>query len=184
MSSNNKNSNQSSPSQKGIFLDRRARRKIALATLAFLTIILVFAAMQPIFSPFSTNPKYSELGILGTNMTVGSYPRNVLQNQAFTLYGYLVNQEGSVRYYNVLVKLGNQSTQISNSTSSSAPLIAQYYYSLDNNRTYIFPMDLSISQTGNNQRLIFELWSYHRSSSGWAFSYTGVWDQIWLNVTA
>jgi uncharacterized membrane protein len=177
-----RNSDKSSVPQKGIFLDRNAKRKIALATLVLLTIILVFAALQPIYLPFSNTQKYSELGILGPNQTISGYPTSVLQNQSFTLYGYLVNQKGTAQYYNILVKIGNQSTQISNSTSANAPVIAQYYSSLNNNQTYVFPMNLSINQSGTNERLIFELWSYKISSSGGSFVYTGVWDQIWLNV--
>jgi uncharacterized membrane protein len=182
---NNKSKGQSAPSEKGVYLDRSAKRKIALATLILLTIILVFAALQPVFFSISYTQKYSELGILGPNLTVGNYPTSILQNQSFTLYGYLVNQKGTAQYYNVLVKIGNQSTQISNSTYSNAPVIAQYYSTLDNNQTYIFPMNLSIGQTGANERLIFELWSYKTSSSGGAgiFVYTGVWDQIWLSVS-
>jgi uncharacterized membrane protein len=176
--------NKSSTTQKGIFLDKSAKRKIALGTLVFLTIVLVFASLQPIVFPLSNTQKSSELGILGPNRTIGNYPTSLLQNQSFTLYGYLVNQEGTAQYYNILVKLGNQSTQISNSTYADAPVIAQYYSSLNNNQTYIFPMNLSVNQIGTNERLIFELWTFHISSSGGFFVYSGVWDQIWLNVTA
>jgi uncharacterized membrane protein len=178
-------SDKSSQSSKGIFLDKSAKRRIALGTLVFLTIVLVFASLQPIVLPLSHTQKYSELGILGPTLTLGNYPTRVLQNHSFTLYGYLVNQEGVAKYYNVLVKLGNQSTQISNSTSADAPVIAQYYSALSNSQNpYVFPMNLSINQAGTNERLIFELWSYKVSKSGDNFTYTGDWDQIWLNVTA
>jgi uncharacterized membrane protein len=182
----NKNSSKEEQQQyqKGIYLNKGTKRKIALATLVFLAIILVFAALEPVFFPFSNTQKYSELGILGPNLTLGDYPTSVVQNQPFKLYGYLVNLKGTAQYYDVLVKLGNQSTLVSNSTSANAPIISQYYFVLSNNQTYTFPMNLSISQTGTNERLIFELWSYKISNLGNAsFVYTGAWDQIWLSVS-
>jgi uncharacterized membrane protein len=178
------NDESSTASQKGVYLDRSAKRRIALGILIFLSILLVFAALQPIFFPLSNNQKYSELGLLGPDLKIGGYPTNVFVNQQFTLYGYLVNQEGAAQYYNILVKLGNQSTQISNTTYATAPVISQYYASLNNNQSTIVPMTLSITQTGTNERLIFELWTYHVSGSGGSFVYSGVWDRISLNVTA
>jgi uncharacterized membrane protein len=168
--------------QKGIFLDRSAKKKILLATLVLLTIILVFAALQPIVFLFTNTQANSQLGILGPNKTISGYPTNIVANQSFLLYGYLVNQEGNARYYNILVKLGNQDTPVSNTTYANAPVITEYYHALDNNQTYVFPMNLTISQTGIQERLIFELWIYEPSSSSW--SYTGVFDQLWLNVAS
>jgi uncharacterized membrane protein len=191
--SRNNNSDQDDRSkrqqeQRGVFIDRRAKKKIALAALVLLAIILMFASLQPFFLPLSNTQKYSELGLLGSDCTVGKYPTSIIQNETFTLCGYLVNQMGTAQYYQVLVKLGNQSTVVSNSTypnaiPANAPVIAQYYSTLSNNQTYLFPMNLAISQIGRNEQVIFELWSYKISSSGnGSFVYTGIWDRIWLSV--
>lgn len=168
-----------------MYFNRKSRRNVGLAILVFMTIVLLFAALEPVFYPLSNGQRYSDLGVLGESHTVGNYPTSVAANQPFTLYGYISNSEGTVQHYNVLVKLGNQSTIVSNSTSAAAPVIASYYAVLDENQSTTFPMQLSLGQSGLHERLIFELWSYHHSSSsGWASVYTGDWDQIWLNVTA
>jgi len=41
---------------------------------------------------------------------------------------------------------------------------------------------LSVNRSGTNTRIIFELWSYNVPNSG--FEYTGLWNQILLNVTS
>lgn len=170
-------------SSKGIYLGRSGKRNVALGILVLVTILIVFATLEPIFYPFSNNQRYSDLGILGPNQTIGDYPTSVVANQSFPLSAYLFNAEGSAQYYNILVKIGNQSTLISNSTSANVPVIASYYAVVDTNQSTILPLQLSITHPGIRERLIFELWAFEHSSSGFTPTYTGVWDAIWLNVT-
>ena len=82
----------------------------------------------------------------------------------------------------MLIKLGNQTTPVSNATSAAAPVIASYSRVLDNNQSWTFPINLSINETGTNLKIIFELWSYNVTSS--TFDYTGLWNQLYVNVTS
>ncbi len=148
--------------------------------LALITILAVFVALQPVIA--SNNERFSELGVLGPNQAIGGYPTNVTLGQQISLYGYIGNHEGTIAYYDMLVKLGNNSTQVSNSTSASAPILASFLHILGDNQSWTFPVDLSINQTGTNQRLIFELWTFNETTS--SFSYTGLWNRLWINVTA
>src|SRR5487761_998092 len=156
-----------------------ANRDTASIVLVVVTILAVFAVIQPLIP--SNSQKFSELGVLGPNQTISGYPTRVTVGQQISLYGYGGTHLGEPSYYQVLVKLGNQSTLISNSTSASAPELAGYYQALANNQSWIFPINLTLNKSGTNQRIIFELWMYNDTTS--SFTYTGLWNQIWINVT-
>jgi uncharacterized membrane protein len=154
-------------------------RETATLALAVVTILAVFAAVSPLL-PRSGEP-FSELGILGPSQKIGGYPSTAAVGQQFLLYTYVGNHEGRVSYYQVMVKAGNQSTVISNSTSASAPLLLTRYLVLSDNSSTTFPVTLSMPQAGLNRRLIFELWMFNSTTS--QFSYTGLWNQLFINVT-
>ncbi|SRR6266581_2545449 len=154
-------------------------RQLRIVTLALVVIVISVVAIRPLLPVVSEN--FSELGILGPNKTIGDYPRVVAANQSFLLYGLIGNHEGIVQNYQMLVKLGNQTTEVSNTTFANAQLLATYWRILGNGETWLFPMNLTIANAGINLRLIFELWSYDPSAS--SFAYKGLWNQVWLNVT-
>jgi uncharacterized membrane protein len=155
-------------------------RETSTILLFLVALLLVFAAAQPLLP--STTQRFSELGILGPNQTIGSYPTNVTTGHSFLLYGFIGNHEGQTTYYEFQVKLGNQSTQISNITSASLPVIFEYSRILADNQSFVFPINLTLGSVGMNQRLIFELWDYNSTQQG--FGYTGLWNQLWMNVTS
>ena len=155
-------------------------KETATVALALVTILGVFVAIQPIIP--TNNERFSELGVLGPNQTIANYPTTLKIGQNFSLYGYIGNHEGLVSDYQLLIKLGNQSTIVTNSTSSTAPLLASYYHILDDNQSVTFPINLSLNKTGTNLKIIFELWSYNTTSS--SFQYTGLWNQLYVNVTS
>jgi uncharacterized membrane protein len=156
-------------------------RETSVIVLAIITILCVFVAVQPII-PYSSE-HYSSLGILGPQQKIANYPTNLTRGESFVLYAFVQNHEGKVEYYQLLVKLGNSTTQVSNSTASNAPVIASYSYVLNNGQNTTFPMNLSIDQAGINLRLIFELWTYDTSSSSFVFLQIQP-DQLFVNVTS
>ena len=155
-------------------------KETASVALVLVTVLAVFAAVQPIL-PTNSQP-FSELGILGPTQTIGGYPTSVGAGSPFLVYGYIGNHEGVSSYYQFLVKVGNQTTQISNSTYAQAPVIFTYSRILENNQSTTFPLTLALTSQGTNVRLIFELWSYDVTSS--SYVYTGLWNQLLLNVTS
>ncbi len=155
-------------------------KETASIALALVTVLAVFASIQPIL-PANSEP-FSELGVLGPNRAIGGYPTSVAAGQPFLLYGYIGNHEGSSSYYQFLVKVGNQTTQVSNSTSAQAPVIFTYSRVLGNNQSITFPLNLTLTSQGTNVRLVFELWSFDATTSSYA--YTGLWNQLLLNVTS
>jgi uncharacterized membrane protein len=154
-------------------------KETSSVALVLVTVIAIFAVVEPIL-PANSQP-FSELGILGPNQTVGGYPTSVIAGSPFLLYGYIGNHEGVSSYYQFLVKVGNETTQISNSTFAQAPIIFTYSHVLENNQSTTFPLNLTLGSQGTNVRLIFELWSYNVTTSSYA--YTGLWNQFFLNVT-
>lgn len=154
-------------------------RETATLALAVVTILAVFAAVSPLLP--SNAERFSELGVLGPTQQIGGYPTSVVTGQHFLLYTYVGNHEGGVTYYQVLVKAGNQSTVITNSTSADARLLLTHSVVLSDNSSTIFPVSVSMPTAGLNQRLIFELWAFNSTTT--QFSYTGLWNALWMNVT-
>ncbi len=101
--------------------------------------------------------------------------------QTFLLFGYVNDHEGYADYYTVLVLLGTSASVVTNTTAANAPIIGNYSSVLMNNETWIFPVSTSINQTGTNLKLVFELWLFNSTSL--QFQYTGLFDQLYLNVT-
>jgi uncharacterized membrane protein len=154
-------------------------KETATLALAVVTMLGVLAAVYPVIPLNSEH--FSELGVLGPDQKIGGYPTTVTVGQQILLYGYVGNHEGVPSYYQVLVKLGNQSTVVSNSTAASARVIFTHYQVLNDNKSAVFPISLTLGDPATNERLVFELWSFNATSS--TFVYTGLWDQFWVNVT-
>jgi uncharacterized membrane protein len=154
-------------------------RETGVLALAVVTILAVLAAIYPILPANGEN--FSELGVLGPGQKIAGYPTSVAVGQQFTLYVYVGDHEGEAAYYQVLVKEGNQATVISNSTSANLLPVLTSSLVLQDNSSSIFPVSLSMSAAGLNQRLIFELWMFNSTTTN--FTYTGLYNQIWLNVT-
>jgi uncharacterized membrane protein len=154
-------------------------RQLGIAVLASITILIIVATIQPLLPV--QKERFSELGVLGPNQTIGGYPARVVVNQTFLLYGFVGNSEGIVENYRLLVRLGNQSTPVTNVTYANAPVLAMYWRIVDASQNWLFPMNLTIRQAGTNTKLIFELWAYDPSTS--SFSYKGLSNQILMNVT-
>lgn len=147
---------------------------IALA----LVVIAAFIVVQPILAGIK-GEQFSELGVLGPNMTIGDYPTSVVVGSNISLYTYVGNHMGQPLWYEVLVKMGDNSSDVD-------PLLVEPVSSLErilnDNETWINPINITLSTVGNNQRIIFELWSMNSSSE--VFEFTGRWNQLWINITA
>lgn len=137
-------------------------------------------AVYPILAESRIVEPFSELGVLGPNMKIGDYPRAVTVGERFNLYLYVGNHEGRAQYYRVLVKLGDRSMNVSDTTPLDAPVVASWDFVLPNESNSTLPITLSVGRVGLNQRLVFELWRYVDSG----FVYHQRWNQLWMNVTA
>ncbi|MDG6988678.1 MAG: DUF1616 domain-containing protein [Nitrososphaerota archaeon] len=155
-------------------------RETAILALAVVTILAVFAAIYPVIP--SNSERFSELGVLGPTQQIGGYPSTEPAGQSFLLYVYVGNHEAAPSYYQVEVKAGNLSTAVSNSTAAAAPVILTRSLALADNSSSVFPVTVAMPTAGLNQRLIFELWMFNSTDA--QFYYTGLWNQIFINVTS
>ena len=67
-----------------------------------LLVIAGFTVFQAFFADRVVEP-FSELGILGPNLKIGDYPRELVVGEEFDLYLYLGNHMGSTQLYRVYV---------------------------------------------------------------------------------
>ncbi len=149
--------------------------------IAALLLMALLASAQYYYSRTTGEP-FSELGILGPDQKIGGYPTTVLSGENVSLYLYVGNQEGHVMYYNVLVKLGDNSSVVNSTTYLHAAPVATYGVVLTNNQTLLEPITLNLTTPGTNVRVVFELWDYNTTTD--SFTYTGLWNQLFVNVTS
>ena len=142
--------------------------------------LAVFAAVSPLLPPNAE--RFSELGILGPTQQIGPYPSTAVVGHPFLLYTYVGNHQGAVTYYEVMVKAGDKGTVVSNSTFAAVPALFTRSVVLADNSSTVFPVTVAMPTAGLNQRLIFELWAFNSTTS--QFGYTGLWNDLWINVTS
>jgi len=152
--------------------------EVKAVALAIIVVVLVFAISQAFLAGRVVEP-FSELGLLGSKMKIGDYPRELVVGEKARLYVYVGNHMGYPVYYIVQVKIGNSTTHV-----DPAPLkpVKTFEKVLPHNATWIFPLEISINETGLNYRIIVELWIYNYTSG--RVEYHKRWCQIWVNVTS
>lgn len=149
------------------------------AVVLVVMVVVAFVSVSGLFLPRSQGETFSELGILGPNLKLGDYPAEVVASETVHLYVYVGNHMDKPMFYTVMVKLGNNQTI---ADPANTPTVSQFMQVVSSNQTWIFPASLTLTQTGMNQRLIFELWVYNETAN--QVQYGEQWGQIWLNVTA
>ncbi len=144
-----------------------------------ITVIVAFFSFSGFLLPKNQGEQFSKLGILGPKMTSEDYPSQIVASETIHLFGYLGNQMGEPMYYTVMIKLGNKDTAVNPAPTTP---IQQFSRVIPNNQTWTFPVDITLTKSGVNQRIIFELWTYNQTTN--QNQYQCKWGQIWLNVTA
>lgn len=139
-----------------------------------------FTVFQAFFADRVVEP-FSELGILGPNLKIGDYPRELAVGEEFDLYLYMGNHMGSPQLYRVYVKLGDRELNVSDTFEYPAPVLTHYDHVLSDKGNVTLPITLSIPEPGVNKRLVFEMHRYDVELG--QFTYHERWNQLWLNVT-
>lgn len=158
----------------------RTDEKIQAAIIVVLLGYSVLTAAPIILGDRVVEP-FSELGILGPNMKLGDYPREVEVGEEISLYLYLGNHEGAPIYYRVHVKLGDRAMNVSDTEPYPGVTLSSYDRLLENEANYTRPITITVPSLGINRRLVFELNKYDAERR--MFVYDGIWAQLWLNVT-
>jgi len=147
---------------------------------AIIIIIATFATAQIINSGRVTEP-FSALGLLNQNAKIGDYPQQVIAGTPFKLNIYIQNYEGKTMYYKILVKIGNKTSTINETTPLNTQPIMEFRTVLPHNTSLIIPANITLYQPATNIRLVFEMWILNETTQ--TFTYYGRWNQLWLNVT-
>jgi len=156
--------------------DERIQAALMIIVLAYgvLTVVPVILGDR-VVEPFS------ELGLLGPEMKLGDYPREVALGEPVDLYLYLGNHEGDLMYYRVMVKQGAQSMNVSDTEPYPGTVLTQYEHVLGDELNTTMPISVHYMDPGVNQRMVFELYKFNPETGG--FRYDGIWVQLWMNVT-
>jgi uncharacterized membrane protein len=136
--------------------------------------------VYPVLSSHRVIEPFSELGVLGQDGKLGDYPHQVTAGGVVKLFLYVGNDEGSVQYYRVDVKVGDQEQNISDVVPLDAPVISSYELVISNGANTTTPISFSVDDVGLNRRVVFELYRYDADLGG--FNYQ-LWAQLWMNVT-
>ena len=147
---------------------------------AIIIVASVFAVSQIIWSSRVVEP-FSAIGVLGPHKKIGDYPREVFVGEPFTLYVYVHNYMGKPMLYEVMIKLVNQSVQITQTNPAPVEPMMTFRHALLHNETWIFPVNITLTEPGTKWRLVFELWAYNPDTD--KVEYLGLWCHLWLNVT-
>jgi len=98
--------------------------------------------------PSQTRERFSELYVLGPNHMAEDYPFNVKTNKTYKIYIGINNHIGSSAYYELDIKLRNQTEQLPNSTisiPSPLPTIYKFQVLLIDNGNWETPLEFSLS---------------------------------------
>jgi uncharacterized membrane protein len=163
----------------GSFL--RFDEQFTAVALAIIAIVGVFAVSQSVLARRVVEP-FSELGVLGPSLKLGDYPKQLVVGRPYDLYLYLGNHEGRVMYYRVLIKIGDQTQNVSDTEPLEAPVMDYYEAIIPHECNQTLPMVVSVSEPGVNRRMVFELHAYDGDVGG--FIYLGQWCQLWFNATS
>lgn len=130
--------------------------KEVLAVLA--TIILVasaFAVVQAINAGRVVEP-FSELGLLGPNKKIADYPREVVTGSSFLLYSYVGNHEGKTMFYKIIVKVGNRTSFVNETTPLDTEPFMVVYTVLQHNSSTTVPLNITLYSPGEGLKLVLK----------------------------
>ncbi len=147
---------------------------VAVSTMIVVSMLIYTAVTSP------PSESFSVISILGPNQDASYYVDEVNVGETIDMYILVENHENRAEYYVVKFKLGDVNTEISDNQPASLSTRKTYQKILNDKESWQFPVDVSISERGNDYRLIFELWRYNENTGD--TEYTGNWVQVWLDV--
>lgn len=152
-----------------------------IAILIALSIVIVF-----LIYTINTYPvqRFSSVGVLDGSGGTTAYPKSATVNSTLNYTISIYNHEDMTIYYRVLVKYGNESTinGLLNPSMNISTEITHFDMILPAELIIFHKMSFKIPEVQNNTKIIFELWKYiplvHQ------FIYSGMWNHLWVNITA
>ena len=122
---------------------------IIIIVTSVLALIVASPALQKLLI-YPQTEFFTESWILGPEHKAENYPSNITANTAYNVFLGLGNHLGNMSYYQVQVKLRNQTQPSANSfnrTSSGLPSLYNIYALVADNGTWELPVSFSFSYT-------------------------------------
>jgi uncharacterized membrane protein len=145
-------------------------------------IILIISAIMVIYPLVSSNrivEPFSSMSILNIN-GLPVFSKSVIVGETINFRIEIGNYESKPEYYKILVKEGDQTSNVTDETPFNAPILQSRERIILNNSNYTMNIGIELLTEGINRRIIFELYKYNSNFD--LFTYYG-WTQIWMNVT-
>ncbi len=103
--------------------------KLIFVAVALIGVLLIASPVIGGAIRLPEGEQFSELYLLGPSQMAENYPSNIAVGENYSVYVGVGNQLGASAYYVLYVKLGNQTDQLPNSTTSTpSPLVPLYEY--------------------------------------------------------
>jgi len=154
--------------------------EVTAVVMAIVMVVGVFTLSQTVFADRVVGP-FSELAVLGPNLKIGDYPKEIVAGEEYVLYLYLGSHEGQVMYYRVLMKLGDRGNVINETHPLETEALASFDVVLQHGDNSTIPIIVRLDEPGLDRRLVFEMHTY--DSGVGEFVYHQRFCQLWFNVT-
>jgi uncharacterized membrane protein len=129
------------------------------------------------------NPEpFTAIGLLNEECKIGRYPAAVVNGSSVRLCISVANYLGHPAYFKVVYKLATNETLPNSAAPSPEQAVMEWRVLLNNGEEIVFPITIPVHTLRGEFHiaLVFELWVYNTSASGW--SYTGRWNHLYINI--
>lgn len=156
------------------FLDSEVVAVIAAVVIVALAFSIAYTLRGDVAEPFSA------LGLLGPEGKIGNYPEKVHVGEPVKLHIFIQNYEGKPVYYRTLVKVGENTTLVNETTPANLEPIKTFDIILNHGENVTLPLTLVFNEPLGNAKLIIELWYYDAKKE--TFVYSGRWNHLYFKV--
>ena len=162
---------------------------LIIVVTAVLALLVAFPVLQRLLV-YPQTEFFTEFWILGPERKAENYPFNITANNDYDVFLGLGNLLGNFSYYQVQVKLRNQTqpgADSFNRTSSSLPPLYSINAFVADNGTWELPVSFSFNYTfdGNGSRVILDSMVFNGNTldlSGYSVSLDPEKQQYWVNL--
>jgi hypothetical protein len=133
--------------------------RIIFITIGLIGVLLFASPTISLLVKPPASQEFSELYILGPNLTLANLPFNIKANVNYSVYLGVVNHLGSSFYYTAFVKLANETQFLPNATlgtPSTLPALFEYKSFISDGATWETPLTFQVNQltfTDNTSQL-------------------------------
>ncbi len=146
-------------------------------------IVLSITGVYLVYRPHNQYRGFVGLGILNKNCKFGNYPSKIINNKSITLCIVINNLSDKPVYFMVKYKITDENHLPTSTTPSPNKTLGRIYGVVASHRDYFvkrnFTVTVSSKYIGRRIALVFELWIYDPLHG---FTYTGIWDHLYIVV--